>query len=162
MAGAPTKYKKEYAKQAYKLCLLGCIDKSLAEFFDVSESTISEWKVTHKEFSEALQGSKIIADANVAEQLYKRCIGFYYDEVTFEKIDSLKFLLTERINTKPYKKKVVRKYVIPDTGAITMWLKNRQKDLWRDKQNHEFEFEKLSNEQLDEIVNRIMKANTKK
>ncbi len=52
--------------------------------------------------------------------------------------------------------------MIPDTGAITMWLKNRQKDLWRDKQNHEFGFEKLTDEQLDEIVNRIMKANTKK
>ena len=32
--GAPTLYKQEYDKQAYKLCLLGATDKDLGDFFE--------------------------------------------------------------------------------------------------------------------------------
>ena len=32
--GRPTKYKEEYAEQAYKLCLLGATDKELSEIED--------------------------------------------------------------------------------------------------------------------------------
>ena len=84
--GAPTKYKPLYAKQAKMLCLLGCNDKELAKFFEVAVSTISKWKLQNKGFSEALRGSKIIADGQVAQSLFKRANGFFYDEVTFEKI----------------------------------------------------------------------------
>lgn len=37
--GRPTRYKAEYAQQAYKLCLLGATDKELADFFHVSGQT---------------------------------------------------------------------------------------------------------------------------
>lgn len=38
MAGRPTKYKKEYDDQAFKLCLLGATDKEIADFFEVNRS----------------------------------------------------------------------------------------------------------------------------
>ena len=49
MSGRPTKYKEEYGEQAYKLCLLGAMDKELAEFFNVNEDTINTWKKRNKE-----------------------------------------------------------------------------------------------------------------
>jgi transposase len=121
--GAPTKYKEEYAKQAYKLCLLGLNDDELAEYFEVSTSTISNWKIDYPEFLEALKGGKVIADAKVAQSLYKRATGFTKDGL--EKV----FQFQGEIVRAPTKE-----YYPPDAGAALNWLKNRQKDKWRDKQ----------------------------
>ena len=53
--GRPSKYKKEYAEQAYKFCLLGATDARLGEFFGVSEQTINAWKDAHPEFLESIK-----------------------------------------------------------------------------------------------------------
>ena len=121
--GAPTKYKGEFANQAYKLCLLGLNDAELAEYFEVSVATISNWKLKHIEFLEALKNGKIIADAKVAQSLYKRATGFTKEGL--EKVFQFQGK-TVRAATK--------EYYPPDAGAALNWLKNRQKELWRDKQ----------------------------
>jgi hypothetical protein len=138
--GRPTKYKEEFNVQAYKLCLLGHTDKELAEFFEVSEDTIYEWKKVHPEFSEAVTRGKTIADAEVAHSFHKRAIGYKYDEVTFEKIGEKEEVedpddLIKSVEL--YKKKIVTKEVAPDPGAALNWLKNRQPAKWRDKQEIE-------------------------
>jgi hypothetical protein len=51
--GRPTKYEHEYADQAKKLCFLGFIDRELAGFFEVEESTINKWKKDYPEFLES-------------------------------------------------------------------------------------------------------------
>lgn len=156
--GAPTKYKKEYNQLAYELCLLGLTDRQLAEAFEVAESTISDWKKKHKAFSEALREGKLKADGKVARALYRRATGFKYNEVTFEKIDDKHSLLAtsdDEIAIDAYRKKIVTKYVVPDAGAAMSWLKNRQKDLWRDKQT--IEFENMSDEQIDELFSKAKK-----
>jgi len=81
MAGRPTKYKPEYAEQAKKLCHLGATDSQLADFFQVSVSTVSLWKVQHSEFSDALKGAKEEVDAKVEQSLYRRAMGYECDEV---------------------------------------------------------------------------------
>ena len=122
--GRPTSYKKEYAEQAYKYCLLGATDAQLADFFEVAESTINNWKKDHPEFLESVRRGKTVADANVAEAFYKRATGF-------EKEDCEKVF--------QYQGEIIRaqikEYYPPDTGAAMNWLKNRQPDRWRDKQN---------------------------
>lgn len=71
--GRPSRYKSEYSQQAYKLCLLlGATDKNLADYFDVSEATINNWKHQHPEFLESLKAGKEEADARVGESLYQR------------------------------------------------------------------------------------------
>ena len=85
-AGRPTKYKEEYNEHAYKLCLLGYIDEDLAKFFEVDVSTINNWKIEYPKFFESIKSGKEVADANVAESLYKRANGFRYKEVTQELI----------------------------------------------------------------------------
>lgn len=117
----PTAYKKEYAEQARKLCLLGATDVDLAEFFGVAKSTINLWKKKHPEFSDSLKKGKTVADAEVAESLYKRAIGIEYTET--------------KVSTDGSKKKqeVTKKFIPPDAVSAIFWLKNRQPSKWRDK-----------------------------
>jgi uncharacterized protein YjcR len=105
--GRPTKYKTQYVEEAYELCLLGATDKDLAEEFEVNEDTINEWKKAYPAFADALKRGKRKADAKVAAALYKRAVGFSYDEVTFEKVDISDSLNDDDIKEDIYKKKVV-------------------------------------------------------
>jgi hypothetical protein len=120
MAGAPTKYKPEYNEQAYKLCLLGATDAELADFFDVEESTINNWKLAHPEFLESLKRGKAQADAEVASKLFKRATGYEAPDVDIKMYEG-QIIQTPLIKHHP-----------PDTAAAIFWLKNRQKDKWRD------------------------------
>lgn len=130
--GRPSKYKPEYAIQAKKLCLLGLIDTELAEFFEVDQDTIHEWKKVYPEFSESVKAGKRSADAEVANSFHKRAVGYTFEEVSYEKI-LLALDQDSDIKTEVYKKKTVIKEVVPDAGAALNWLKNRQPDKWRDK-----------------------------
>lgn len=124
--GRPTSYKPEYAEQAYKLCLLGSTDKEMADFFQVAESTLNLWKQEHKEFSESITRGKLIADAQVAESLFKRATGY-----------TAKKVVTANYEGVISDTKEVNDYVGPDTQAASLWLRNRQPSRWRDKTDHE-------------------------
>lgn len=125
--GRPTKYKEEYAEQAYKLCLLGHIDDELAEFFEVDVSTIHRWKLEHEEFRDSIKKGKEIADGNVVQSLYHRAIGYQAPDI------DIKMYEGEIIET-PY-----IKHYPPDATSAIFWLKNRQPKKWRDKQVTEHE-----------------------
>lgn len=121
--GRPTRYRKEFAEQVYKLCLLGATDEQLGDFFEVSVQTIHNWTEKHPEFLEARKKGKQIADANVAEALYHRALGYSHPE---EKIFQYEGGVVRAETVKQYP---------PDTAAAFIWLKNRAG--WRDKQDHE-------------------------
>ena len=123
--GRKPKYKKEYAEWAEKLCKLGATDKDLANAFGVSEMAINRWKKIYIEFQLALKDGKEHADANVADRLYQRAMGYTHPE---EKIFNHNGEIV-RANT--------IKHYPPDTTAAIFWLKNRRKDQWRDKHDHE-------------------------
>lgn len=122
MAGRPTKYKEEYNEQARKLCLLGATDKELADFFNVDEATVNRWKIDYPEFCESIKSGKASADANVADRLYQRAMGYEHRDV----------------DLKIYKGQIIETPVIkcypPDPTSAIFWLKNRQSTKWRDKQ----------------------------
>ena len=119
--GRPSKYKEEYAEQAYNYCLLGAIDDQLASFFSVDVSTIHQWKHDHPDFSDSIKKGKEQADLEVTQSLKKRASGM------------------------KLKKQVVKEGGIveledeipPDTAAMIFWPKNRQPKIWRDKQETE-------------------------
>jgi hypothetical protein len=125
MAGRPSKYKTEYAEQAYKLCLLGAIDKDIADFFGVDERTINRWKEDHIEFCQSLKGGKIGADATIAQKLYHRAKGYEHPEDKIFNDGGIPLVVP------------TIKHYPPDTTAAIFWLKNRQPDKWRDKQEVE-------------------------
>lgn len=147
MAGAPTKYKTEYNKQVYKLCLLGATNQELADFFEVHVNTIKNWYKSEPEFLSSVKRGKEKADADVAKSLLKRAKGYRYKEVTRE----------GNFETGVFKAvKVVTKQVAPDTGAAMAWLKNRQPSKWRDKQELEHSGKlEIAESPRDEITSRI-------
>lgn len=129
--GRPTRYKAEYCEQARKLCLLGYTDKELADFFGVVESTINKWKKDHKEFSESLRAGKAVADADVADSFFKRAKG--YTTRTEKPVTvSDGSGMGSHVEQHP-----IEVHVPGDPGAALNWLKNRQPDKWRDKQEVE-------------------------
>jgi len=123
LGGRPTPYKESYNEQVFKLCLLGAKDKEIADFFDICEATLNNWKIQYPKFLESIKDGKDKADSEVAKSLYKRAIGYTTKEVTKEGFDDIMKVTKE-----------VTKEVPPDTGAAMAWLKNRQPEKWRDKQ----------------------------
>lgn len=119
--GRDTKYRPEFNEQARKLCLLGFIDSELAEFFGVCEATINNWKAQFPAFLESIIAGKVVADADVAESLYRRATG----EVAF----------IERVIKNADKHEVItlKQFVPGETAACRLWLLNRRKGDWRDK-----------------------------
>jgi DNA-binding XRE family transcriptional regulator len=129
--GRLTDYKQEYAKIAYAFCLLGSTDAELAEYLDVSEQTINNWKLAHEEFSLALKNGKSKADSEVANKLYERALGATWTEQTAFKVrnQSGSGVFTEEVVVVD-----LQKAAPPDTPAISLWLRNRKADKWKDKQ----------------------------
>ena len=95
----------------------GLTDEQIAHNMGISAKTLYEWKNKYGKICEALKKGKDVADYEVESALFKRAVGFQYDEVTVE-------------GGKETKR--VTKMVAPDTGAAAMWLKNRRPDKWRD------------------------------
>lgn len=128
--GRPTSYLEEFAGQAQKLCALGATDAEIADFFGVSVRTIHRWKLDNEDFCHALMAGKEIADERVVRSLYHKANGYDYTEEQAIKI-----------KVEQHKEEVevveVQKHQPADTTAAIFWLKNRRKDEWRDKQEHE-------------------------
>lgn len=119
--GRPSAYKPEFDEQARKLCLLGATDKELANFFGVVEETVNEWKRAHTNFSVSIRAGKEIADADVAEKLLNRALGYSHPEDDIRVVNGV-LTITPTIKHYP-----------PDTPAAIHWLNNRQKTKWRSK-----------------------------
>jgi hypothetical protein len=122
--GRPTLYQPIYAEQTLKLCKLGADDAELANFFGVTETTINRWKHTHPDFCESLREGKNLADANVADRLYQRAMGYSHDAVK----------IVADANTGNDHSVMYTEHYPPDTTACIFWLKNRRSDRWRDRQ----------------------------
>ena len=123
----PTEYKPHYTVLAYNYCLLGATDIQLAQFFCVSEKTLNSWKKHHPEFLQSIKRGKDEADAVIAESLFHRAKGYSHEDVEI-KVVPQGGKMGSAIETVP-----VIKHYPPDTLACIFWLKNRQKDRWRDK-----------------------------
>ncbi len=124
--GRPSKYEPRYhPEQAFKFGLLGLTDEELAGQFDITVSTLNNWKEKHEEFFVALKEGKDGADGKVAASLYHRARGYSHKE---DKIFNN--------NGEPLIVPTVKHYP-PDTTAAIFWLKNRQRGKWRDVRNTE-------------------------
>lgn len=132
--GRPTKYKPEYCEQAKKLALLGLTDAEMAEFFEVCEDTLHEWKKVYPEFSESSRAGKVRADAEIANSLYHRAKGAQWTE-------QVAFKVRNQTGSGAFTEEVqiveLQKAAPPDTQAASLWLRNRRARNWRDTQHIE-------------------------
>ena len=99
----------------------GLTHEQIAHNCGITTGTLYEWKKKYPEIAEALKKGKAWADTQVENALYKRAVGYEFEEVTYE-------------DGKPVKR--VTKHVSPDVTAQIFWLKNRRPDLWRDRRDN--------------------------
>lgn len=123
-----------HPRLAEALARNGHTDVEIANFLGITKKTVNEWKNKHPEFGSSIKRGKEETDFEVENALLKRALGYEYDETetTMAKVveDGKEIL-------KPGKIRRVRKAVPPDTTACIFWLKNRQRDRWRDVQGRE-------------------------
>lgn len=98
----------------------GCTIKQIYEKIGVDVRTFRTWRKKCPKLEEVLDVGKDITNARVVNALYKRAVGFTYDEITKELVEG-----EMRVT------KVVTKFVPPETKAILAWLYNRSSADWR-------------------------------
>jgi transcriptional regulator with XRE-family HTH domain len=125
---------KEKLIQVEAWCRDGLIEADIAKNLGISVATLENYKRDHLEFLEALKRGKEVVDITVENALYKKAIGYTYEEVTREPIKD-----PETGEYRLEVTKIVKKEVQPDTTAQIFWLKNRKPAEWRDKHEQEVE-----------------------
>lgn len=133
--GVPSTYKKEYAQLAYNQCLLGKTNPELADFFGISLTCLSDWMIKYAAFANAIKTGKDVADGEVVEALFHRAKGYSHKSVEVKVVSD-----GSGLGSSIVKVPVVKQYA-PDPVAGIFWLKNRQPDAWREKQEIKHEGE---------------------
>jgi hypothetical protein len=122
--GRPTKFDGLDLEKVKSLVAQGKTDAQMAKFFGVNVDTWHEWKKVHPSFSDALKDWKVEADVKVEASLYDRARGYSHPE---EKIFCNAAGEVTRVETV--------KHYPPDPTSMIFWLKNRQPEKWRDRQD---------------------------
>jgi hypothetical protein len=106
----------------------GLVVKDIANNLSIGYSTLKRYLSIHKDLRDALNTSKEEADAMVVSALFKRAIGYEYEEVKtiIEQTGSGKNLKENKRVEK------TKKVLPPNITAQIFWLKNRLKAVWKD------------------------------
>lgn len=99
----------------------GLSDEQIAGNMGIDARTLYRWKKKYSQFCQCLEENKNIADIQVENALYKRAIGYTYDEVTYVRDEDGNMVETKR----------VKKEVVPDVTAQKYWLTVRNPK-WRE------------------------------
>lgn len=94
--------------------------KDVVAAMGVDPRTFRSWRKQYPEFDEAMEVGMEVANANVAQALYKRACGYDYWEETWELVEGELILVRK-----------IKKHLPPDTKAILHWLWSRMPNEWR-------------------------------
>jgi hypothetical protein len=119
--GRPTKFSKKVQELVGFFSRKGFTDDEMAMALGITQQTFNNWKKKFPKFFGSLNDWKRPADAEVERSLYERACGYTHPEVKV-------FCNNGEIITE----EVVRHYP-PDPTSMIFWLKNRQRNKWRDK-----------------------------
>lgn len=120
--GQPTKFNDKIKKQIQFLAEKGMTLNEMAEGVGITEQTIGNWSRKYPKFFASVKDWKYEADRKVEKSLYERACGYSCPE---DKIFNNNGVALVVPTTKHYP---------PDPTAMIFWLKNRQPENWRDKQ----------------------------
>ena len=135
---------------------MGLTNEQIAKNIGVNADTFYTWLKKYPEISESIKKGKAPIDFEVENALFKRAIGYEYEEIE---------TIIEEIDGKQRKRiKKIKKLALPETSAMIFWLKNRKPKEWRKlnpvveaKLNAETEkllkeAESLSNESTGDVI----------
>lgn len=121
MARTPAfKAEARHYRDIKKLALLGATLAQIADFFEITESQLSNALKNDERLRLAKQTGGIHADAAVAASLYRRALGYnIHEEKAFSYMGDVEVVQ-------------VMKHIPADVNAAKFWLKNRQREDWRE------------------------------
>lgn len=143
----------------YVCTILGANYKEIAAALGIAEQTYYDWRKRYPEIQDMEREGGILAEARVAEALYKRAIGFTHVDVTRVKDE-----LTGKIKVNKTKR-----YYPPDVQAAFTLLKNKRIDhtpkekrpdqatVWKDKQEKDITSGGLPLQNNDERAKETLK-----
>ena len=114
--GRPSKYETDVKPRFPEIAewlKIGATDKEIAENLGLNKSTFCEYKKQFKELNELIKNSRKKAIQDIKAALFKRAIGFSYEEKTIT--DSEKNGFTTQ---------TVTKYALPDPACAMILLKH--------------------------------------
>ena len=153
-AGAKTKYDPSLAEIAEGYARRGLSDADIAKNLGISLDAYYRYQKLYSEFYEAIKRGKRPANIIVENSLFKRCVGFYFDEVTDD-------VYLDEKGKKHAGKKTVKKYVMPDINAIRFWLTNREPELWKNIREDMESGKTDYKDQLIEYLSALLNKNPK-
>ena len=95
---------------------------AIANFLGISERTLCNYKNQHEELANALKRGNDDAIYAVENALFRSAMGYHYEEEELMKNGVVA---------------TVKKYAKPNVNAQIFFLKNRARDKWKDKVDHE-------------------------
>ena len=102
---------------------MGLTNEQIAKNIGVNADTFYTCVKKYHEISESIKKGKAPIDFEVENALFKRAIGYEYEEVE---------TIIEEIDGKQRKRiKKIKKVALPETSAMIFWLKNRKPKEWR-------------------------------
>lgn len=121
----------------------GLSDQQIAKNIGISRSTLNEWRKKYPVIADTLKKSKEIADTEVENALYLKCIGHKVQLKKTFKVRKIEYndagrKIKEEENLETGEDEV---YIPPDTKAIIFWLTNRMREDWKERQNTQMEQE---------------------
>ena len=119
----------------------GLTNDQIAHNMGIAVKTLYRWRDKYSLICQALKEGKEVVDRMVENALFKRALGYEYEEITYESGKE-----TKRVT----------KQVVPDTTAQIFWLKNRKPTSWRDMKHVDANVESIR--KLDEILGGIDEA----
>lgn len=128
----------------------GLTQDEIARKLGVAMSSFSDYKLKFPEFTEALKRGQEVVDVEVENALFKRALGYRYDEVTREPGTVMDEETGEEKRVMVETKRVTKE-VQPDVTAQIFWLKNRKPEVWRDRQQLDLKGE-LTVKKLEDLM----------
>ena len=135
-----------FPRTAGFLAQRGAILSEIADCFEVTTRTLSNWLNKYPELRDAVDAGNDVFNSRVERALAERAIGFYADQYTWrETTKEAQRHGAPRFELVP----TARQYYPPDVTAGIYFTKNRMPEKWRDVQRHEVNATRLkSSEEL--------------
>ena len=137
MPGPKSNFGKVNPDAVKLMCERGFTDDEIRQCLHVSDRTWDRWKKKNTEFYNEVRDWKIRADRNVEKSLYERAKGYTCPETKPQWVQD--------DNGGRWEYADLEKHYPPDPTSMIFWLKNRQPEKWRDKQE-------INNSHSGEIV----------
>lgn len=148
--GNKTKYHPSFPLLAESMARAGYTDKEMADALKISRQSFSTYQDKYPEFREAVQNGKLPANFIVEGAIFRRAVGYDYEEVTIEETVSE---TGERTGNAV--RKTVRKHLPADVGAAWGWLFNRAPKRWVDRKFIHLKDDKAQQDTLRSIDEKL-------